>query len=1168
MRQLYRVLLVGFLLALFAPDTWGLGVGGDDGRESLTEGRIGSGLSTSAPGVPSLDPTTKARLLDQAVERPDLAPWQRAYMQELAKGSPGAPVSMGGPQGDNPAVNGSPADGTWTRLVPHCGPTARVAHTAAYDALRNRMIVFGGFEGPGALNDVWALSLGPVPSWSSIFPTGTAPTPRWSTSAVYDPVRDRVLIFGGLNDSERYNDTWALNLSAGESWEFLSTPDAPQARGGHIAVYDPVRDQMVIFGGDNGIGWPNVNDTWALSLGGALQWTELAQSGSRPAARASHSGIYDPVRQRLVVYGGWSGGGPLGDSWAMNLDGTPAWTQLAPAGPTPAPRLGHIAAYDSARDRMVIYGGDSYGELNDIWAMSFAGNGTWLQLQGSGNQAPSKYLASAVYDPLGDRVIVFGGNESGQDSNSTWSLAFTSPAIFRNLEDLAGRPSGRIAGTSVYDPVRNRMLVFCGWDAVTALSDVWALSFDGEPAWSQLTPTGTGPSPRWSLAAIYDPLRDRVLIFGGLLHDNRYNDLFALNLSGSPAWEALTAGGSLPTARGGHTAIYDPVRDRMVIYGGDKGPGVTPNLADAWALDLSGPLQWAEITPLLGVFPDRRASHSAIYDPIGDRMVVFGGWNGYQALADTWTLALGTSAWSQLTTAGSTPAARLGHVAVFDPLQNRMILFGGNNATDLAFWVLTLGASPTWSQLPTSGFPIEPRYLATAVYDSKLARMVTFGGVDPLNAPRNDTFVLDLGFHPFVTEISPLGNLPVSRGSHVAAYDPLRKRMIVLCGHDGVNPLDDVWSLSMNGDPRWMRISPTGPGPSPRWSTSVVYDPLRDRLLLFGGVLSNSRFDDVWALNLAGVPAWEQLAPAGTLPTARGGHTAIYDPVRDQMVIFGGDKGPGGIPNLSDTWALSLGDPLQWTQLSLTGSLPGRRAAHTAIYDPVRDRMVVHGGWSGGSPLSDTWSLTLSGIPAWTAMSPSGSIPPRRLGHTAVYDPMRDRMVIHAGDSFGQLSDTWALSFAGGETWTQLDPSGSPAPRRYVASAVYDPDGDRMIVFGGYDGDSNTNETWVLWSSAPADAPQSMIGADAGLRLLLPNPYHSNQTITLSASRGGEAEVVLYNVLGQKIRTLLSGRIEAGQHGFSWDGCDDDGSPVGTGVYYAKIRVDKSPQNHKIVYMR
>ena len=59
-------------------------------------------------------------------------------------------------------------------------------------------------------------------------------------------------------------------------------------------------------------------------------------------------------------------------------------------------------------------------------------------------------------------------------------------------------------------------------------------------------------------------------------------------------------------------------------------------------------------------------------------------------------------------------------------------------------------------------------------------------------------------------------------------------------------------------------------------------------MIVFGGVVGGTRLGDVWALTLGDAPSWTQLTPSGTSPSARYGHSAIYDPVRDRMVVFSG----------------------------------------------------------------------------------------------------------------------------------------------------------------------------------------------------------------------------------------------------------------------------------------
>ena len=95
---------------------------------------------------------------------------------------------------------------------------------------------------------------------------------------------------------------------------------------------------------------------WALSLEGTPQWTELTPSGW-PCRRVPVTRqIYDPVRDRMVVFGGGSSELPAytgtNDAWALSLGGDPFWTELIPSGTPPSARYHQASAYDPVRDRI------------------------------------------------------------------------------------------------------------------------------------------------------------------------------------------------------------------------------------------------------------------------------------------------------------------------------------------------------------------------------------------------------------------------------------------------------------------------------------------------------------------------------------------------------------------------------------------------------------------------------------------------------------------------------------------------------------------------------------------------------------------------------------------------------------------------------------------------
>jgi hypothetical protein len=169
-------------------------------------------------------------------------------------------------------------------------------------------------------------------------------------------------------------------------------------------------------------------------------------------------------------------------------------------------------------------------------------------------------------------------------------------------------------------------------------------------------------------------------------------------------------------------------------------------------------------------------------------------------------------------------------------------------------------------------------------------------------------------------------------------------------------------------------------------------------MIVFGSrsELNSSVSNQTWSLSLSGTPVWTQLFPGGVPPSARGGHTAVYDSQRQRMLVFGGLAQS----TLNDVWELTLTEPLEWHRLEPDGTLPPARWRHAAIYDPMRVRMLVFGGFGNSGDRADLWQLDLSVEPAvWSQIIPVGPAPSARSEHSAIFDPIRDRMIVFGGES-------------------------------------------------------------------------------------------------------------------------------------------------------------------------
>ena len=139
------------------------------------------------------------------------------------------------------------------------------------------------------------------------------------------------------------------------------------------------------------------------------------------------------------------------------------------------------------------------------------------------------------------------------------------------------------------------------------------------------------------------------------------------------------------------------------------------------------------------------------------------------------------------------------------------------------------------------------------------------------------------------------------------------------------------------GTSTWIRLFPAGAVPSGRSNQTATYDSVHNRLTIFGGSDSSGELNDVWVLTnangLGGPPIWTELEPFSTFPQARTNHTAVYLPVSNQMIVFGGvtsDTSSGDV-GVNDVWVLNQANGL-YLQTTSVGTLLaiGRTGLHSA----------------------------------------------------------------------------------------------------------------------------------------------------------------------------------------------------------------------------------------------
>ena len=72
-----------------------------------------------------------------------------------------------------------------------------------------------------------------------------------------------------------------------------------------------------------------------------------------------------------------------------------------------------------------------------------------------------------------------------------------------------------------------------------------------------------------------------------------------------------------------------------------------------------------------------------------------------------------------------------------------------------------------------------------------------------------------------------------------------------------------------------------------------------------------------------------------------------------------------------------------------------------------------------------------------------------------------------------------------------------------------------------------------------------------------PNPFNPATTIKFVVNRNEPVQLNVYNIRGEKVRTLIQDSLPANEYSLVWDGTDDAGQNVASGSYFARLRIGK-----------
>ncbi len=952
----------------------------------------------------------------------------------------------------------------WVPRTDVGSPGPRYGHSLTYDAARGVTILFGGEytqragDDPIFLNDVWEYD-GAL--WKKIevkvpigrnpaLPRGYATLVPYQTTGTAGVIQNRFRLGSGIgfhtptgNLTITYGwDDFQFEQDGTGMWLEDYTPGpAPQARGSlgiggvvgdsctswKVASSGIARDADALFDHRTVQVYRN-GELITLALGGGRSYTCI-----------------DPLDNPTETFPG-----PMVEFASI----AGKWQEIS-SGIRPFNRFQHVAAYDSHRERVVVYGGFATSDPDMHWELKIPKEGpagfpapdiTWERVN-LPVMPPERAFAGMVYDEK-RRVMVMVGGVGRARYGDTWELVSSPPQITgqTNHETCIGTPVTFYPTISGSGELRSQWYSFepafgaevgGSWNRMEGQTNL------------QLVVNPTIAQSYTYRLEVRDPCNNlSQLDFHLTVHDKPYIFLVDQRIESCPgAFETMSArvkstlpmtvqwhkdgrpfGASRELPADSEYQLVELEFSRMStndtgIYSIEarNACGVSTNPQSLMIAETTGAEHIngkVQIGPAIEVQPAGRSIPvcARSFLPLASVRADGAYFLSYRWRLDGKFLTNGAD-YAGVDTRDlqlRTPALYK-HEGEYDVVVTD--LCGQSLAITSQVAKITITPGPEWRFRTTNG--PSARYSHSMVYDSARAVSVLFGGFFQ-SAGAGNAFndlwewngerwtrlmgddssagwtLLDTGYwRPTYSD------RPVARGEHMMTYDARRQR-VVLFGGTAVDPgrgvqfLNDTWEW--DGE-RWHFRGTNGPGW--RVNAGFAYHPIRETSVLFGGSYSSGDAfpGALWEWDGA---AWKISPTVGNFAPNATTATLAYDNYHDVM-FYGPTPGFSGI--VYDVfWSL------KWPNWSATTGGFNINEAGTPysdmVYDSYRRRMVNTFGVNGGTGF---WNGR-----EWTVLSRQPA-PRARFWHASTYDAARKRVALFGGtfgnynSFFSSTNDTWEL---------------------------------------------------------------------------------------------------------------------------------------------------------------
>jgi hypothetical protein len=402
---------------------------------------------------------------------------------------------------------------------------------------------------------------------------------------------------------------------------------------------------------------------------------------------------------------------------------------------------------------------------------------------------------------------------------------------------------------------------------------------------------------------------------------------------------------------------------------------------------------------------------------------------------------------------------------------------------------------------------------------------------------------------------------PSAREEHAMAY--IGGDQVLLFGGQEADESynDETWIYDL-GDNTWTQKNPSTK-PSPRRMHSMSYIG-GNCVLLFGGRLESAFDDETWIYDLS-ANTWTQRIPLAK-PSARLAAAMVYIG-EDQALLFGGMDASG---YNDETWVYYLGANT-WLQL-YPSSNPSGRYNHAMAYIGDNQVLLFGGKDCSWPPDDETWIYDVVAN-TWTQKTPL-SQPSGRDSHAMAY--IGDDQVLLFGGFDGYYNDeTWVYDLSD-DNWTQDENSEQPSARWAHGLSETSIDGSsHLVLFSGYEvnPDYYDDETWTFGGGdylVPVEHGSFTAALPKTCQLFqnYPNPFNTSTEIRYQVPEDAHVTLKIFNTLVQEVRTLVDTQQESGEYRVIWNGQDENGYEVASGLYFCRLSVGNFSKTTKMVLIK